>query len=387
MHGAIRAREGGRLCTSHSLPYQFLPNTIDTQAIVRMLPNEPSMTIQVHMGGKMRNLDRPQEELVEKPLIRLQKSAGQNPKKKKKSSRESEVVQAELPKISIHMGPDESYPVVDPGTTTNKDAWRQDYLLKIGEAAYSIIVNPPSVEKLHVHGTVFSGVPIVPRVDAIFTDFAEWDWEVCNQKNEWVSVYRGRHPAWTPSESDVGCMMRVSCTPIQKRSKLAHESREEYELRGVGSTLLIGTVCPAPHSASFGRISDDHSWSASPEFRVMTYNILADQYASTETAKNEIFSHCPNEFLEWQYRRPLIFKEILDYKPDIACLQEVDASAFNHLLEPGLKEFGFEGMYTNKAGRVNEGSATFWKSDRFQMVDRVEMEMRRFFPKNSSTFC
>lgn len=32
---------------------------------------------------------------------------------------------------------------------------------------------------------------------------------------------------------------------------------------------------------------------ASPDLRVLTYNILADQYAATETAKNVIFAHCP----------------------------------------------------------------------------------------------
>lgn len=43
----------------------------------------------------------------------------------------------------------------------------------------------------------------------------------------------------------------------------------------------------------------------------MSYNILADCYADTETAKNELFAHCPVEFLDVEYRKMIYLKELI----------------------------------------------------------------------------
>ena len=75
--------------------------------------------------------------------------------------------------------------------------------------------------------------------------------------------------------------------------------------------------------------------------------------------------------------------ELLGYHPDIACLQEVDERMFSTCLEPTLSMLGFKGIYTNKAGRVREGSAMFWRKDRFRMVGRRDVVFRQLFPENS----
>jgi mRNA deadenylase 3'-5' endonuclease subunit Ccr4 len=36
---------------------------------------------------------------------------------------------------------------------------------------------------------------------------------------------------------------------------------------------------------------------AHPDFTVVTYNILADQYASSEKGINKLFSYCPRRFV------------------------------------------------------------------------------------------
>jgi 2',5'-phosphodiesterase len=121
-----------------------------------------------------------------------------------------------------------------------------------------------------------------------------------------------------------------------------------------------------------------------PTFRVVTYNILADQYAGTETARTQLFSACPPENIEPSYRRPLILGELLGYNADVICLQEVDDKMFTHWLEPVLRWAGFEGVYTNKAGKgVREGSAMFWRSDRFRMVDRRDIALKSLFPSSA----
>lgn len=360
----------------------------EKMAIVRNVPEATTLSIQVQISGRVRNLDRPKDEIVEKPLSRLQKSAMERSKGRKKAkntgSEPSAFKESQQQIVTIYSGPDESYPIIDPDNTTNQNAWIQDYLLKIGDARYSIVVNPPLIEKLDVHGAIFSGIPVVPVVEASNTDGLEWQWFKKNDLNSsWEPVANGNQKIFTPTTEDIGCMLQLHCKPFQKRYSIYRDNKE-YDLEGFTQMLDIGPVVEAPPFASSGRLDDQHSWTTHPAFRVMTYNILADQYASTDTAKDSIFLHCDNKWLEWQHRRPLIFKEILDYKPDIACLQEVDASAFDSLLRPGLQEFGFQSIYTNKAGRVNEGSAMFWKRDRFDMVAMEEMEMRRYFPKDSS---
>jgi mRNA deadenylase 3'-5' endonuclease subunit Ccr4 len=44
----------------------------------------------------------------------------------------------------------------------------------------------------------------------------------------------------------------------------------------------------------------------------------------------------------------MIVSEILAYKADIICLQEVDASIHNSLLSPVLRACGYQGYYSNK---------------------------------------
>ena len=359
----------------------------EKMAIVRNIPGATTLSIQVQISGRVRNLDRPKDEMVEKPLMRLQKSAMEKSKGRKKAknndSQPPAVEESPIPTVSIYSGPNESYPIIDPLHTSNEKAWSQDYLLKIGDMRYSIVVNPPVIERLHVHGQIFSGVPVVPLVEATNTDHIEWQWYRKSGMNDaWEPILEGNQKTFVPRPEDVGCELKLQCKPVQKRCNTFDSS--QYNLEGFLEVVSVGPVVEAPPFASSGRLDEQHSWTVHPAFRVMTYNILADQYASTDTAKESIFFHCDNKWLEWQHRRPLVFKEILDYKPDIACLQEVDSSAFESLLRPGLEEFGLNGVYTNKAGRVNEGSAVFWRNDRFDMVAMEEMEMRKYFPKNSS---
>lgn len=360
----------------------------EKMAVVRNLPESTTMSIQVQIAGRLRNLERSKDELLEKSLMRLQKSAVEKAKGRKKKkddgSKAGDALESALPPISIFGGPNESFPEINSHTTVNEMAWKQDYMLKIGETTYSIVVNPPQIEKLLVHGRVFSGIPIVPHVETIDTDKLEWQWfRYCSQNNIWEPISGGTERCFIPTAEDIGSILQVRCTPVQSRMNTF--SNVEYQLKGFDQILDIGTVVVAPPNASSSRIDSQHCWTQHPVFRVMTYNILADQYASTDAAKESIFVYCDNKWLDWQHRRPLVFKEILDYKPDIACLQEVDMSAFSSLLRPGLQEFNFDGVYTNKAGRVNEGSATFWRKDRFKMISMEEMEMRKYFPRNSST--
>ena len=138
--------------------------------------------------------------------------------------------------------------------------------------------------------------------------------------------------------------------------------------------------------------------------------------------------------MEPEYRRPLVLSELLGFRADIVCLQEVDEKAFTAYLAPQLAqegEFvtaqrpgsqpglgqqlcpafagfsgctsgpdiflntaptcylslpaaGYRGVYTNKAGKaglsVREGSATFFRSCRFSLLDQRSLTLKHLFP-------
>lgn len=42
----------------------------------------------------------------------------------------------------------------------------------------------------------------------------------------------------------------------------------------------------------------------------MSYNILANCYADTTLAREELFKSCPSEYLDFKYRRILLIHEI-----------------------------------------------------------------------------
>jgi CCR4-NOT transcription complex subunit 6 len=51
-------------------------------------------------------------------------------------------------------------------------------------------------------------------------------------------------------------------------------------------------------------------------FRVLTYNILAEIYAT-----RQMYPYCPVWALNWSFRREILQRELQAYNADIICLQ------------------------------------------------------------------
>jgi len=96
-------------------------------------------------------------------------------------------------------------------------------------------------------------------------------------------------------------------------------------------------------------------------FKIVQYNVLADLYASFDR-----YYYCPRHAMLWRFRRQNLLNEILNYQPDIICLQEVDHFDW---FQQNLARHGYCGLYKQRPDMA-DGSAIFYKTDRFKLIEQ-----------------
>ncbi|KAL1550048.1 Carbon catabolite repressor protein 4 1 [Salvia divinorum] len=195
----------------------------------------------------------------------------------------------------------------------------------------------------------------------------------------WFEV--GRSKTYTPTADDVGHVLRFECVVVDAETKLA-----------VGAPVALSTsrVIPAPSpiprrliSVSgmdvSGHLDMDGRISSGGTFTALSYNILSDAYAT-----NELYNYCPTWALSWTYRRQNLLREIVGYRADIVCLQEVQSNHFEEFFAPELDKYGYQALFKRKtaevfSGNINtlDGCATFFRRDRFSHVKKYEVEFNK----------
>ena len=112
---------------------------------------------------------------------------------------------------------------------------------------------------------------------------------------------------------------------------------------------------------------------------LLTYNVLADLYATSE-----MYSYTPSWALAWNYRRQNILKEIVQHDADILCLQEVQSDHFEDFFQGELGKHGYTAVYKKKTAQVFsqgtyviDGCAIFFKKDRFTLIKKYEVEFNK----------
>jgi CCR4-NOT transcription complex subunit 6 len=183
---------------------------------------------------------------------------------------------------------------------------------------------------------------------------------------EWVQVAATRQ--YCPSVHDIDRPLRLDIIPILKDGR---------DSKVGGMSITTGTVIPTPKEARTRRmISNGGTFNAewlSQQFKVMNWNILADLYAT-----ESVYPYCEKWALSWTWRKHLILKELKSMTADIITLQEVQKDAYDEWFKPQLAEAGYEGIYQQKKREpmfhrgkyTSEGCATFYKTTRFQRVDK-----------------
>ena len=118
--------------------------------------------------------------------------------------------------------------------------------------------------------------------------------------------------------------------------------------------------------------------------RVMSFNVLADCLAREHAA--ELYTSAPRWSLEWSFRGPRIVKEIVHWRPDVACLQEVDVDCFDEL-EQALRRSGYAGWFTKRTGDRRDGLALFWLADKLCAGARCRAPAEPAQPLRSDAAC
>ncbi|KAM7265363.1 hypothetical protein ACFE04_003046 [Oxalis oulophora] len=200
-----------------------------------------------------------------------------------------------------------------------------------------------------------------------------------NGGETWFEV--GRLKTYTPTADDIGHVLKFECVVVDAENKLPV---------GPPSTMLTSRVIPAPTPSPrrlinvggvdiSGNFELDGRVSSAGNFTVLSYNILSDAYAS-----NELYSYCPSWALSWAYRRQNLLREIVGYRADIICLQEVQNDHFEEFFAPELDKHGYQALYKRKTNEVFNGNiqtidgcATFFRRDRFSHVKKYEVEFNK----------
>lgn len=134
----------------------------------------------------------------------------------------------------------------------------------------------------------------------------------------WFEV--GCSKTYTPTADDIGHVLKFECVAVDSETRIPVTPVK---------TLMTSRVIPAPSPIPrcsisvngvevIGHLNSDGRAVSSGTFTVLSYNILADAYATSES-----YSYCPSWALSWPYRRQNLLREIVGYHADIVCLQEV----------------------------------------------------------------
>lgn len=99
---------------------------------------------------------------------------------------------------------------------------------------------------------------------------------------------------------------------------------------------------------------------------VVSYNVLSQDLISKNLY---LYRHCPAEFLDWEYRRILLLRDLTASASNIYCLQEVEEEHYHSWFKPELSKQGFEGVYQRRTGSNVDGCAVFYCAKTFRLLE------------------
>lgn len=309
--------------------FSNMAESMDSFVHVRIVDNEDDMTISLLINGKKRNMKRSKQEPLKKVLKRIAISQAEQISDGKKK-RKTRVVSENNTEVKITCGGD-----TVSEETLNCLAWLETNKLNIGDIQYTIVLNPPSVISISISPCCMIGYPIIPDCQLEFADRCYWEWHFDKKKLSSEQVF-------IPTVDLIGKSLTVLCIPVGKNGVCG------ATVEKVTPVIVNGPlVCLSDSRYQFTPAIQDRN-----KFRLLSYNILADYYASQQYSREVLYPYCKPEALEIAYRQCLLGKELPSYHADILCLQEVGSHCYTSYLAPLMETHGYHGCFQNKFGQV-----------------------------------
>lgn len=360
---------------------------------VRCVDDEESLQISLEYASssgasRTYNACRPKKENIGNTLSRLAQNINKHLNKKKKKRENG----TEQPEVLLDLYQSDGVTKILP-TESAENALRCGNIINISDKKYTVDVNPPNCRGIIIPQSVMVGFPLFPKLDLEFSslDDSEYLWEkIKYEATEHSGAQTGkpkkpdpakiidrqeisRNFSYMPTNDDIGYHLAFTCTP-----KSGDRVGKPFTAESKFDVTTGPGVCPFETRHLYTQKKTQLG-----EIRVITYNILADIYADQDFSRDVLYPYCPPYALAIDYRKHLLIKEIQGYNSDIICLQEVDTKVFCSDLLTAMEATGFDGLFKEKGGEVREGSAIFFRRDRFRLVSEYHEELKNLLETNA----
>lgn len=206
-----------------------------------------------------------------------------------------------------------------------------------------------------------------------------WRVRPFTEDEAWVEV--GDQKMYMPTRGDVGHVIRVECRAVVAEDGRVSttQSRETAVVIGIPNEnprlyareLVLSQIVRQRQSVA-NYLKQEGGGAV---IRVMTYNILAEVYAT-----KQLYSYTPMWALSWGYRKQLILQELRHHSPDVICLQEMQLDHFDSYVVPELAKNGYNGIIKSKTreamgrkGKI-DGCAIIYKRNRLHLIQQRALE-------------
>jgi len=300
-------------------------------------------------GRGIRNLSRPQTELLAKTLARVRSAAAAQAQGKR--GRDSAASPAPAVRVALL---DANGALICEENTSNVEAWLPGCTLLVGDIRLPVRVNAPTVSALWLLERPMSGCPIMPlplELRFCHPEALRWRWER-------GGTALSDEQRYTPVEEDVGHQLTVRC--------FAPGCDCGVEANTQPVAAAVSRPDAARRAASLGKRTEG-------TLRVMTYNLLADAYAHTWRA---IYPYLAERDAAACYRMQLALQDVVQSDADVLALQECDLKAFKRFWQPQLSFLGYAGRHTSKSSSVGEGCALFWRTSALTRLEIHDVDLR-----------
>ncbi|EGD80254.1 hypothetical protein PTSG_10930 [Salpingoeca rosetta] len=322
----------------------------------------------------------------------------------------------------------------DPSKLSNYWAFRQGCALVLGDQQLPVYHHAPVVVSLFVRGFPMVGSMLHPMATLhnCTANTCKWAWYrtskyVSHKVIERVDAF-GQHAnievseadgdvlvattrRYTPTADDIGHRLICMCTPVNElcagipvcvlvgSRDDTRINRQDFYTSGTdnndsgngndnGSSVetpaarcqrLSRSVCEMQlHPVVLARHAFAQSRELSPGMmRVVSYNILHDMFCDGTFALEHLYPYLDPIHAKTNYRHRRIAEEIAGYLPDFVCLQEVGHAEFHEVLEPRLGAAGLHGVYANKISQQRWGMATFFRRERWSLLEAHRLNLTR----------